>query len=163
MTRSLLLIAFLGILSILFACSSSRKNAKDQYVYTIDDQKLYDTIAKLDSIFFYYYNTCEINFDKHAAFYSDSIEFYHDKGGLQTIKSEIVAGIKNNVCGRVKRTLVQGSIEVYPIPNFGAIEIGLHKFSNKEEPNAVPNPSRFTIVWQHTRQGWKIRKVISLH
>lgn len=164
MTRYFLPFTFLITIAWLsISCASTKANKTEQYVYTIDDQKLYDTIVKLDSIFFHYYNTCDVNFDKHAAFYSDSIEFYHDKGGLQTIKAEVIGGIKRNVCGRVARHLAKGSIEVYPIPNFGAIEIGLHKFSSNQEPNAVPHPSRFTIVWQHTSKGWIIRKVISLH
>lgn len=146
------------------SCVSSRKNKADQYIYKIDDQKLYDTIVQLDSIFFHYYNTCDINFERHAAFYSDSIEFYHDKGGLSTNKADVISGIKNYVCGKVRRDLVKGSIEVYPIPNFGAVEIGLHKFFNRLEPDAPQHASRFTIVWQFTKEnGWKIRKVISLH
>jgi hypothetical protein len=148
---------------LLFASCVAKKQATEQYVYTIDDQSLYDTIVKLDSIFFYYYNTCDVNFDQHAAFYSDSIEFYHDKGGLSTIKADVTGGIKKYVCGKVRRDLVKGSIEVYPIPGFGAIEMGLHKFFNRQEPNAVQQPGRFTIVWQKTNDGWKVRKVISLH
>lgn len=146
------------------SCSGNRKTTTETYHYTIDDQELYDTIVHLDSVFFYYYNTCDVNFDKHAAFYSDSIEFYHDKGGLSTSKADVTGGIKKFVCGKVTRELIKGSIEVYPIPNFGAIEIGLHQFRNNQEPDAKPHASRFTIVWQYTKElGWKIRKVISLH
>jgi hypothetical protein len=159
----LLLLLLLTII-FLYSCSNARKTEQQKYIYTIDDQQLYDTIAKLDSIFFYYYNTCDINFEKHAAFYSDSIEFYHDKGGLSTNKADVIGGIKKYVCGRVTRELIKGSIEVYPIPNFGAIEMGLHQFRNNQEPDAKPHASRFMIVWQHTKEkGWMIRKVISLH
>jgi hypothetical protein len=164
MTRYFILIIFLVIASLVVSCTGSKKNTNDHYVYAIDDRALYDTIVKLDSIFFSYYNSCDVNLEKHAAFYSDSIEFYHDKGGLSTSKAGVLEGIKKYVCGKVSRYPVQGSIEVYPIPGFGAIEIGLHKFFNKEEPDATPHASRFTIVWQYTKEaGWKIRKVISLH
>lgn len=155
---------FLSCLSLLIiSCSSSKQNNANIYHYTIDDQKLYDTISKLDSIFFSYYNTCDRNLDSYTAFYSDSLEFYHDKGGFQNSKAEVVAGTKKFVCGKVTRELIKGSVEVYPIPNYGAIEIGLHQFINNQEPDAKPHPGRFTIIWQHTSSDWKIRKVISLH
>lgn len=129
-----------------------------------DDQKLYDTIVYLDSVFFESYNTCSVNLEKHASFYADSIEFYHDKGGLMTSKQDLVEGIRKNVCGKVTRELVKGSIEVYPIKNFGAIEIGFHKFHNNiEKTETAPNAGRFVIIWQHKNGAWKITRVVSLH
>lgn len=70
---------------------------------------------------------------------------------------------KKHVCGKVKRELVKGSIEVYPINNYGAVEIGLHKFHNIEEQNTIPKIGRFTIIWKKENNEWKITKVISLH
>ena len=147
------------------ACSGQNNStALNSYTYKPDDQRLYDTIVHLDSLFFAAYNTCNINLDKHAAFYSDSIEFYHDKGGFTNSKNEIVEGIKRNVCGKVRRELVEGSIEVYPIKNYGAIEMGLHKFHNNTEPQGTPShAARFIIIWQYKNNDWKITKVVSLH
>jgi hypothetical protein len=51
-----------------------------------------------------------------------------------TSKQDIIDATKRNICGKVTRELVKGSVEVYPIKNFGAIEIGLHKFHNNQEP-----------------------------
>ncbi|ESU19829.1 hypothetical protein FEDK69T_30850 [Flavobacterium enshiense DK69] len=117
----------------------------------------------MDSAFFEAYNNCNKDLNKYSSFYSDNIEFYHDKGGFMNSKQEIVEGTKKYVCGKVTRELVKGSIEVYPINNYGAIEIGLHKFHNKEEPNGIPKIGRFTIVWKKENGEWKITKVISLH
>jgi hypothetical protein len=36
--------------------------------------------------FFHAYNSCDIN--KQALIYGESLEFYHDKGGLTTSKQE---------------------------------------------------------------------------
>src|SRR5215470_10023638 len=77
---------------------------------------LYQTIAELDSIFFTAYNTCDLK--KQAEFYSDSIEFYHDQGGLVRSKQVILQATEKNICGKVTRELVKGSIEVSPIPNY---------------------------------------------
>jgi len=148
---------------ILLSCSSKKNIYKPTKNYQPDDLALYQTIVNLDSAFFEAYNNCSKDLNKYSAFYSDNIEFYHDTGGFMNSKEEIVAATKKNVCGKVTRELVNGSIEVYPINNYGAIEIGLHTFHNKEEPNAIPKIGRFTIIWKKENGEWKITKVISLH
>ena len=95
--------------------------------------------------------------------YSDNIEFFHDKKGLMTSKQDIIDAIERNICGKVRRELVEGSIEVYPIKDYGAVQIGHHKFYNNQEPDAPSNPSKFITVWQHDSGAWKMTKVISLH
>lgn len=121
----------------------------------------YKTIVHLDSVFFNAYNTCDIQ--SQASIYSDSIEFYHDKGGLMTSKKDILDATQKNICGKVTRELVKGSVEVYPINGYGAVETGLHKFHNNEEKNAVPKASKFIIIWQNKNDSWIISRVISLH
>lgn len=153
-----------GLTLMLLSCATSQHN---QYQltknYKPDNPKLYQEIVHADSLFFGAYNTCDKNLDTYAAFFSDDIEFYHDKGGLMTSKSELIAATKKNVCGKVTRELVPGSIEVYPINNFGAIEIGLHKFHNSAEPNAISRSGRFLVVWKSESNTWKIVRVVSLH
>jgi Domain of unknown function (DUF4440) len=132
--------------------------------YKPEDQKLYDTIVKLDGEFFGAYNTCDKNLDKYGAFYSENIEFYHDQGGLMTSKNDIIEATKKNICGKVTRELVADSIEVYPIKDYGAIEIGFHKFHNSAEKKGTPSKAgRFVVVWQNKNNEWKITRVISLH
>lgn len=154
-----------SVLFILFGCSSPASNTEQPAAtYQPDDKALYDTIVKLDSLFFHAYNTCDTALETYASFFSEDIEFYHDKGGLMTSKNDIVDATRRNVCGKVSRELVKGSIEVYPIKDFGAVEIGLHKFHNNEEPAGTPSQAgRFTIIWKHTNGEWKITRVISLH
>ncbi|ANE51605.1 nuclear transport factor 2 family protein [Flavisolibacter tropicus] len=154
---------FLAAVFLIISITFQNKATAQDYKYTSRDQKLYDTIVHLDSVFFGYYNTCNVNLDKHAAFYADTLEFYHDNGGLTKSKQDVVEGIRKNVCGKVTRELIPGSIEVYWIPGFGAIEMGVHQFRNKEEPNAKPHPARFMIFWQYRNNEFKITKVVSLH
>jgi ketosteroid isomerase-like protein len=122
---------------------------------------LYQTVFKLDSIFFDAYNKCDMT--AQAEFYSDSIEFYHDKGGLTTSKQQILDATRNNICGKVTRELVKGSIEVSPVPGYGAVEIGMHMFHNNQEKDQVPHPSKFVIIWRNKNGRWSITRVISLH
>ncbi|NHM07441.1 nuclear transport factor 2 family protein [Flavobacterium sp. CYK-4] len=159
--KIIFLVTTLALLQI--SCSSSKNNYQITKKYQPDDEKLYREIVAADSIFFNAYNTCEKNLDTYAAYFLDDIEFYHDKGGLMTSKPELVQATKKNVCGKVTRELVKGSIEVYPIKNFGAIEMGLHQFHNSAEPDAVSKPARFMIVWKFEAQQWKISRVVSLH
>lgn len=131
--------------------------------YVPDDPALYKTIVAQDSIFFGAYNNCSEKLQLYSDYYAENVEFYHDKGGLSTSKKEVVDGTKKNICGKVTRHLKPGSIEVYPIKDYGAIEMGWHQFHNKAEPDAVPHDSKFIIFWRYLNNTWKIEKVVSLH
>jgi hypothetical protein len=135
-------------------------NVNAQSEYGPDSPELYKEIVKMDSIYFKAYNNCDI--ETQASFYSDTIEFYEDTGGLETSKKKILESIKDNVCGKVTRILVKGSIEVYPIAGYGAVEIGLHKFHNKVE-DSTSDPAKFIIIWRNRNNKWQITRVISLH
>ena len=150
-----------GLLISLFTSLTAFAQSQDTYVYKPKSQELYNTIVHMDSVYFNAYNTCDM--DKQAAIYADSIEFYHDGGGLETSKTALLAAIKANICDKVTRVLVKGSIEVYPIPGFGAVEIALHRFINHAENDHLSQPDRFIIVWRHRNNEWQITRVISLH
>ena len=113
---------------------------------------LHNQIVKMDAKYFNAYNTCDM--ETQTDLYNENIEFFHDKGGLLTDKKELLKSLKENICNKVTRTLIKGSIEVYPIKNYGAIEIGYHKFYNKEEPNAKSVPSKFIMVWKKEKNNW---------
>ena len=125
------------------------------------DIELHNEIVKMDSEYFTAYNNCDMK--TQATIYDTDIEFFHDKGGFSNSKEDLLKALKENICGKVTRTLIKGSIEVYPIHNYGAIEIGYHKFFNNKEPNAKSIPSKFIITWKKKGAEWKITKVISLH
>jgi ketosteroid isomerase-like protein len=153
------LISALLIISGVMVCSIAKGQSKK---YKPDSQTLYDIVVRLDSIYFHAYNICDL--EKQAAMYSDSLEFYHDKTGLMTSKSDLLDAIKKNICGKVTRELVKGSIEVYPIYGYGAVEMGMHKFHNNAEKKGTPSHAgKFVIIWENRNNEWKIKRVISLH
>ncbi|MBT8183511.1 MAG: nuclear transport factor 2 family protein [Eudoraea sp.] len=115
----------------------------------------------MDSIYFTAYNSCDMATQEEL--FADDLEFYHDIGGLSTSKQDILNSIEENICGKVTRELVEGSIEVYPIHAFGAVEIGMHKFYNNQEPDAISIPSKFITIWKQQGDNWRISRVISLH
>lgn len=140
---------------------SGHSQTKKSKPYVPSDKKLFEQIVAMDKLFFDAYNTCDLQ--KQDSIYSDKIEFFHDKAGLMTSKVEILKGTKENICGKVTRYVLPESVEVYPINNYGAVEIGLHRFYNNQEPDAKSIPSKFIIVWMNENGKWKITKVISLH
>lgn len=163
MKNVVLVLVSAAAISGLAACSTL-KSAAAAEPYKPDVPALFKTIVALDSTFFSAYNTCDANLDKYAAFFADTLEFYHDKGGLSASKQDVVAGTKKNVCGKVTRELVPGSIEVYPINNFGAVEMGIHKFHNNTDKSGTPShPGKFVILWRQWNNNWQITRVISLH
>jgi hypothetical protein len=146
-------------------CSAQNNTAKEPgYSYIPSDLELYNSVVAMDSTFFQAYNICDL--EKQALIYSDNIEFYHDTGGLMTVKKEILAGTEKYICGNITRELVKGSVEVYPIKDFGAVEIGLHRFRNNTEKEGMRSrASKFIIFWKNdnNNNNWNITKVVSLH
>ncbi|WBX71985.1 nuclear transport factor 2 family protein [Tenacibaculum retecalamus] len=155
---------FIKLITLLYALLFSLiTNAQVDEIpnYKAVDLNLHNEIVKMDSIYFTAYNTCDMK--TQANLYDEDLEFFHDKGGLSTSKSNLLKTLEKNICGKVTRTLIKGSIEVYPIKNYGAVQIGYHKFYNNQEPNAKSTPSKFIVIWKQKNKQWKITKVISLH
>jgi len=128
--------------------------------YVPASKELYNTIVKMDSIYFDTYNHCKL--DLMDSLTAEDIEFYHDRGGLSTSKMQLLESIKKNICGKVTRILTKNSIEVYEIPNYGAVEFGYHSFRNIAE-QGESLPSKFVTLWRKKEGKWQITRVISLH
>lgn len=126
------------------------------------DSELFDKVVGLDKAYFDAYNACDM--ETQSNLLSEDIEFYHDQGGLSTSKVEILKGIKENICGKVSRSVVEGSLEVSPIPGYGAVIVGFHKFKNHQEPEGTPSKnSRFVGLWKQNGEQWQMTRIISLH
>src|ERR1700733_190938 len=110
--------------------SSAFHGAGAQAVQGLDTIKSQEELTKavtaLDKELFDAYNTC--NLDKLGTLVADDLEFYHDKTGLAVGKQPFLDAIKNNICGKVTRELVPGTLAVYPLHGYGAVEIGGHRF-----------------------------------
>ncbi|MDG1529690.1 MAG: nuclear transport factor 2 family protein [Polaribacter sp.] len=152
-----IILSIIAFLMSLFAFGQINEIPK----YKSSDVKLHNEILQMDTKYFNAYNTCDM--ETQADIYDEDLEFFHDKGGLSTSKSDLLKALKENICNKVTRTLIKGSVEVYPIKDYGAIQIGYHKFYNKEEPNAKSIPSKFIVIWNKKNDNWKMTKVISLH
>ena len=121
---------------------------------------LLKTIQSLDTQLFEAYNHCDLQ--KFRSLLADDLEFYHDIGGFSRGPQATVEGVKNNICGKVTRELVQGTLEVYPIANYGAVEIGVHRFHHPGHENTeAVGEAKFVQLWQKQNGVWKLTRVIS--
>ncbi|XRD81669.1 nuclear transport factor 2 family protein [Dyella halodurans] len=116
------------------------------------------TIVALDSAVFDAYNRCDL--EAFGRYIAPDIEFYHDKGGLTRGRAKLVESIKNAICGKLRRELVAGSLEVYPVKDFGAVEIGTHRFCDLST-GRCDAVARFIHLWEYSNGSWQITRVIS--
>lgn len=121
---------------------------------------LYDEIARLDAEMFAAFNAHDA--DKIATYFDSDLEFFHDKGGLAT-REVVIGGMRETFARNdgLRRDLVPGSLEVYPIRDYGAIEVGEHRFCHVENGTNDCGTFKFLHVWQKQPDGWKITRVVS--
>ena len=120
------------------------------------------TIAEMDSLLFHAFNTCDINLSK--SLFTEDLEFYHDAGGLTNYTQNVNSIVQRcNGETKVRRELVKGSLEVFPIKDFGAIQIGSHRFyyTEKGHEEKLDGTFKFVHIWKHVNGDWKISRVIS--
>jgi len=153
MMNSQLYYFLLVILLVSGCCGAGAQNK-------ITDDNLYRQISHMDSVLFDAFNNRDIKSLKNL--FTTDLEFYHDKGGLTdydyTIKSfENTANLNNGL----RRDLVPGSLEVYPIPDYGAMEIGTHQFCHTENGKLDCGTFKFVHIWKKVGDQWKISRVVS--
>ncbi len=121
-------------------------------------------IAQLDRELFDAYNRCDL--DRFRTFFIDGdIEFYHDQGGLSTSLDDLVEALKKNICGKIRRRLEPGSMEIYPVPGYGVIEVGAHRFYQVSKDGGPETGGtklvRFLHIWKYAGGEWKVTRVVS--
>ena len=122
--------------------------------------ELEKAIATLDTAVFAAYNQCDL--EKFASFMADDVEFYHDKAGVTLGKEALTDAIKKNICGKVTRELVPGTLQVYPMKGYGAVEIGVHRFHHPgHEDTETVGEAQSIHLWRYKNGAWKITRVIS--
>ena len=98
-------------------------------------------------------------------------EMYHDKGGVVTRTADTFVAQYAKDCEarkkpdawRSRRELVESSLNVHPVPGYGAIEDGEHLFYERQGdgPEKLAGRARFTQVWALTEDGWRLARVLS--
>ena len=124
-----------------------------------DDKQLFDAV----------FTTC--NLKVLDGLLAENFEFYHDRWSLiATSKAQFVSNIKN-LCDRqakgidycAKRVLVPGSLKVYSLHHYGAIETGVHRFYRVTpgKPDQLTETAKFFQVWKYAQGKWLLVRVFS--
>ena len=113
------------------------------------------------------FDRCDV--DGITAMLTDDFRFVHDKDGEST-RAQFVDNFKSH-CDRVKtgedfparRELVPGSLEVWPINKYGALEIGVHRFYARlpGKPEQLTETGNFMILWKQVGGKWLMAESIS--
>ena len=146
---------------ILALCGVRADAQTVQSLESIQSQAELDkAIASLDAALFDAYNRCDL--EKFASFIADDVEFYHDQGGVTLGKGDLTHSIKKNICGKVTRELVPGTLQVYHMKGYGAVEMGVHRFHHPGHDDTEPvGEAKFIHLWRYKDGAWKITRVIS--
>lgn len=133
-------------------------------------QKLFDEIAEQDrKLFDLVFIRCDA--DQLAQMLTADFEFYHDKfGKVASSSAQFVENIRKGcesqakgVDIRARRELVEGTMVVYPMNNYGAIQTGRHRFFGVElgKPDKLRESGKFFHVWKREDGKWKLSRVFS--
>jgi hypothetical protein len=124
---------------------------------------LFDELARMDSIMFdASFASCDAT--TVNAIFSDDVEFYHDLTGFASGEEvrENIRRLTGECPGDrgVTRSVIEGSVRVYPIKDYGAAQIGMHRFDERGADTSTV--ARFVHLWRLQDGAWRITRVLSL-
>jgi len=161
-TQFLLRTVALALLVICLSLLPAKAQEKIASLEEIKSQTELDkAITSLDTKLFNAYNHCDLKtFDSLLA---DDVEFYHDQGGVTLGRQKLTESIKNNICtGDTQRVLVPGTLKIYYMKGYGAIEMGMHRFQHpKTEAANGTGEASFVHLWQYKDGNWKLTRALS--
>jgi len=130
-------------------------------------KELFDELAEKDRLLYDAVFHCDLGALRGLV--TGDFEMYHDKSGL--VANDGARFVQNirELCDRrtwgvdypARRELVEGTLEVFPLDHYGAIQVGLHRFY-REGGNDPVEVSRFTNIWKKDADGtWKLARSLS--
>jgi hypothetical protein len=151
----------LFILSMLFCSRTLLAQTTAQNITAI--------ILHEDSLFWQAYNNCDTA--RFKQFFTQDVEFYHDKGGLTTGIDDMVLSMKNGLCSndslRIRRAALPETVQVYPLAKsnviYAAIISGDHIFYiwGKGKKETLSGLAKFMDLWVLKDGKWKMARILS--
>jgi hypothetical protein len=123
---------------------------------------LYQEIADMDRRLFKAFNDRDL--DTLAAVFDKNLEFYHDREGRTNYQQNIDTFRRHfTEETRVRRELVEGTMQVYPLMGYGAVELCIQRFYTTEKGKAeqLTATSRLINLWRYEGGKWTLERVIS--
>ena len=131
-------------------------------------KELFDELAEKDRMLYdAVFNTCDLQALRSLV--TDDFEMFHDKSGLVAKSGKRFVQNIRDLCDRRKwgydyparRELVEGTLEVFPLDLYGAIQVGVHRFYREGGSQPV-EVSRFTHIWKKETDGtWRLARALS--
>lgn len=136
-----------------------------------EGEALRDEIRAADDRFFTLFFDARCHPEQIRAMLADDVEMYHDKGGVIATGADQFMVDYAKACAaraapdawRSRRELVPSTLLVDPVPGFGAIEDGEHRFYERrgDGPEQLTGTASFTQLWVKTAAGWKLKRILS--
>jgi len=121
---------------------------------------LFNEIARMDSMQFAAFNNRDLN--GLMSFFDSSLEMYQDNIGVRNYSETTQAfGGVFKMDYVLTRKLVAGSMEVYPIKNYGAIETGQHTFSHIENGQLQVGTFKYMQIWEKKGGVWRVTREVT--
>jgi hypothetical protein len=118
-----------------------------------------------DSLFWVAYNACDV--EKMASYFTEDVEFYHDKGGPTFTLAKFKESMRTGLCGkpewRLRREAIAGTVKAFPLHNYGGLISGEHIFYINEngKKEFLDGYGKFTQLWQYKDGRWKMSRILS--
>lgn len=142
------------VLAVAFSCAG-----RAQAVHSsISDADLPAIIAKLDQQHFAAFNHCDTA--TLLMLYAPDVEFFHDLSGRILNREQFIQSVQRNICGKVQRRGLDGTMEVFPMAKLGAVQMGRHCFAEAGKADCIQQ-GRYYILWRFDGTTWQIAKVFS--
>lgn len=127
-----------------------------------DVTDLQSKMMRLDTALFDSFNHCNnpVQLAKHASYFAEGVEFYHDNGGVTWDCNSMIANTKQYACGKYTRELVSGTFEVFTIKDFGVMTKGTHIFC-QNGGNKCDGKADFVMLWHDLGDKLEITRVLS--
>lgn len=139
-------------------CASAMGGLKAQEAGS--NEALFETIYRMDSLLFAGFNNRDIEPVKQL--FSKDLEFYHDKTGLTGYDKNIeMLGQMFKGENSPHRELLKETMEVYPVPGYGAVQYAQHRFCHPENGVMDCGTFKFVHIWQLKDGAWKLARIVS--
>lgn len=146
----------------IFRQQPAKKDVKKAKQVVQNQTEIYKEIFKADSVFFQAFNTCDSI--TYRTYLTDELEFYHHLNGIHLLPTEMQS--IREMCAmnnHFRRELLKGTLEVYKLRDFEAVEIGIYRIyhTNPGQTEHISGDYKFIHVWQQKDGFWKLKRIIS--
>ena len=123
-------------------------------------EALFQEIYTMDSLLFTAFNNHDL--ETVGKIFSEDLEFYHDKTGLTGYAKNLeMLGQMFKGENAPWRELLKATMEVYPVPDFGAVQYAQHRFCHLENGQMDCGTFKFVHIWQKKDGQWTLARIVS--